>query len=554
SNIMLIDEQGVARIASHRGYAEHGMGDAADQAALVVADVSSFVRMVETGQPCLKRDIYADPEWAHVEGLSAIASYLGAPIMIEGEVIGFINLDSMQRNYFTDDKVERLGALADQAAIAIRNARLYQARLDRTKRLNLLNQITRAGLSEEDRDNLLRRLADLAARIIESSAAYITLWDEASRTVNRGAASGHFHQDYLQMGPVSADSEPTFTAHVLSTGAVTTFNNLQDTEFSWQPDLSEGHFQNVLAAPLIAGERKLGALIISFGDAHSFRQEEIAWCRQAAELIALAIARSKAHDELEERVTARTSELFEANTQLRQLTRVKDEFVSNVSHELRTPIASIKLYHHLLVTQPEKSPKYLAHLARETSRLEHTIEDLLQLSRLDQDRMEFDPVAFDLRGVAIEYVEDRRSLADQHMLRLHYQHRDDQALVFGDRMLLGQAVSILLTNALNYTPSGGEIVLGTSHDVQSGNPYWGIYVEDSGPGVPSFERERIFDRFYRGRVGRKSGRPGTGLGLSIVQEIVRLHQGSVAVEGAPDAGARFTIWLPGLGETNEQNN
>jgi signal transduction histidine kinase len=251
-------------------------------------------------------------------------------------------------------------------------------------------------------------------------------------------------------------------------------------------------------------------------------------------------------DTLEERVAERTAELEAANDHLRTLSRVKDEFVSNVSHELRTPITSIKLYHGLLTHKPEERDAYLPVLARETERLERLIEDLLTLSRLDQERVEFHSTPVDLNALVQAYTSDRTVLAASREVSLTFEQERDLPQIEADPSLLGQVLSILLTNAFSYTQKGGQVVVSTHQRQTDGQLWVGFSVSDTGPGIPPEEQEQLFTRFFRGRVGRQSGVSGTGLGLAIAKEIVDRHQGQIKIEstGKPGQGTTFSVWLP----------
>ncbi len=258
--------------------------------------------------------------------------------------------------------------------------------------------------------------------------------------------------------------------------------------------------------------------------------------------------------ELEQRVRERTAqleaanrELEAANARLQTLSRVKDEFVSNVSHELRTPITNFKLYLSLLALRPEKQDTYIVTLERETARLANLIENLLVLSRLDQDRQTIDLTTLDLNALINEYVTDRSLLAENSGLALAFDAASALPAVQADANLIGQVVSILLTNALNYTPAGGQVTVSTRTCHFDSRPWIGFSVDDTGPGIPSDEQEQLFTRFFRGRTGRASGIPGTGLGLAIVKEIIDRHQGRIEVErkSAPNQGTTFSVWLPG---------
>jgi PAS domain S-box-containing protein len=251
-------------------------------------------------------------------------------------------------------------------------------------------------------------------------------------------------------------------------------------------------------------------------------------------------------EHLEELVEKRTAELRAINEQLIILSSVKDTFVTNVSHELRTPIASLKLYAYLMDRRPEKREIYIASLKRETSRLEKLIEGVLLLSRLDQRRVNVNPELFDLNDLAHEYLIDRTPLAESNQLTLMLDPTPDLPRAKADRQLLGEILSILLTNAFSYTPAGEKVIISTVTAGDGDEQWLGFSVTDSGPGILPDEQKHMFERFYRGKAARDSGTPGTGLGLAIAKEIVELHHGRIEVhsDGKPGHGAKFSVWLP----------
>jgi signal transduction histidine kinase len=257
-------------------------------------------------------------------------------------------------------------------------------------------------------------------------------------------------------------------------------------------------------------------------------------------------ALQKYRDHLEELVEQRTAELNAANEHLRELSRVKDEFVSNVTHELRTPITSLKLHQYLITADAARFDEHLAVIKRETDRLATIIDALLHLSRLDQGRVPFDPVPVSLNKLAAQYVADRAPLAERRGLSLHFEGALISPVVQADERLLGQALSILLTNALNYTPGGGQVTISTATCAKDERIWGTLAVSDTGPGVTPEEQPHLFERFFRGKVGLASGAPGTGLGLALAKEIIDLHEGRIGVANAshPATGATFTIELP----------
>ncbi len=250
--------------------------------------------------------------------------------------------------------------------------------------------------------------------------------------------------------------------------------------------------------------------------------------------------------QIERTLQERTRQLEAANQELEVLSRVKDEFVSNVSHELRTPVQNIRLLQNLIAKRPERTDAYLLSLERETQRLSDLIESLLTLSRIDlgQAPLKLGPV--DLNSLLSEYLTDRQTLANQLHLTLEAHLDPNAPQIEADRSLIGQVFSIMLTNAVHYTPAGGLISVSTDTRIVQDKHWVGFNISDTGPGIMEQDRPHIFERFYRGQAGRNSHVAGTGLGLAIACEIVAKHGGQIEVQANDRAksGASFSVWLP----------
>jgi two-component system sensor histidine kinase/response regulator len=318
-------------------------------------------------------------------------------------------------------------------------------------------------------------------------------------------------------------------------------------------NLKSAGLRAVVNAPLFYDSELIGSLNIAGDQPSQYSQSDIDIINMLATQLAIAIRQARLFEqiqghteELEQRVRERTSELTGANQRLLALSKIKDEFVANVSHELRTPITSLKLFHELITEQPEKYDDYIATINRETDRLEYLIEDLLTLSRIDQNRMLFSPEPVYLNEIAREFVVDRRPLAKSRSLSLEISLMPNLPTIAADPNLIGQVLSILVTNALSYTQKGGKVTVGTNMKQEAGFNYACIFVGDNGPGIPPEDIQLLFTRFFRGKAGRESGESGTGLGLAIAKEIVDLHQGRIEVEsnGIPGEGSLFTLWFP----------
>ncbi len=488
-------------------------------------------------------DTSTDPSWLPIPEAPPIGSWIGAALRVKGRLIGNLNVDRVEVNAFSPDTGETVLAFANQAAVAIENARLYRESQEQIKRLALLNEITRIGTATLNMNELLETLADTAGQIVGGDGCYITFWDPVKFLTIPMAASGPMRGMYPSQKPTGRES-PTLTRWVLELGRPIAVDDVFHSEYVDGAIAEKYPTRSMLALPLTADRRDLGALLIGYNQPHHFEEDEIQWAEQAAELISLAIAKAQAYSRLEERVEQRTEELKQANQKLTLLTQHKDEFVANVSHELRTPITSIKLYHHLLKSSPEKFESYMERLDRETERLEFIIEDLLRLSELDRDEMQLNALPTDLNSLASLYVTDRQPVAQERSLLLSFNPDSSLPPVAIDQMLVGQALSVILTNALNYTPPGGSVAVATQQLPLVGENWAIISVRDTGPGIPAEEQPMLFQRFYRGRVGKDSRTEGTGLGLAIAREIVERHGGRIEVISEEGKGATFSIWLP----------
>jgi signal transduction histidine kinase len=224
----------------------------------------------------------------------------------------------------------------------------------------------------------------------------------------------------------------------------------------------------------------------------------------------------------------------------RALKRHEDDFLTVIGHELRTPLTSLRLYHELLAARPERLPEYMKVLQRETGRLIRITETLLDVSRLDQEEAPGREGAISLAAAVTEAVgEIAGEIAASNVL-LSVDVPQDLPPVWGDRVSLVWLISILLDNAANYTPGGGQIDVQATLEANEANKRCVLLrVVDTGLGLSAADMERAFDRFYRGTAARATNLPGTGLGLDIARSLAERVGGTVTLE-SPGMGAGTT--------------
>jgi two-component system sensor histidine kinase SenX3 len=226
----------------------------------------------------------------------------------------------------------------------------------------------------------------------------------------------------------------------------------------------------------------------------------------------------------------------------RRTETVRRDFVANISHELKTPIGALGLLAETIRDEPD--PEIVERLADrmivEADRLSRTVDDLLELSRIEfGDDAEFGTVA--VLSVVAEADSRISSAADQADIRVRVDVEADVA-VEGDQRQLVSAVFNLLDNAVKYSQAGSEVVVEAVDDRDDGVVR--LYVTDHGVGVPRRDLDRIFERFYRVDRARSRETGGTGLGLAIVRHVASNHGGDVQVDSTEGVGSTFTLVLP----------
>ena len=230
-------------------------------------------------------------------------------------------------------------------------------------------------------------------------------------------------------------------------------------------------------------------------------------------------------------------------TELKELDRLKSEFVSTASHELRGPLTSVAMSVSLLreSTAGKLGPREVSLLRaaeEELQRLRELVSDLLDLSRLESGRVDLSLVTVSPVAIIERAVELLREQAAQARLRLETRLPDSLPDVKVDAARITWVLTNLLGNGVRYTPAGGRIEVSA---VTAGR-HVQVSVRDTGAGIPAGEQDRIFDKFARLEGG--GGTEGTGLGLAICREIVRAHGGTIWVESEPAKGSTFTFTVP----------
>jgi len=226
-------------------------------------------------------------------------------------------------------------------------------------------------------------------------------------------------------------------------------------------------------------------------------------------------------------------------TDLRKLERVRRDFVANVSHEFRTPLTAIQGFSETLLggamNDPQNRDRFLGIILEHARRLARLTDDLLMLSKMDADRLELEIRRLPVEQLVAGCVETAQPRAVEKDLRLSVNLGKNLPEIAGDRRRLTEVLQNLIDNAIQYTPAGGQIIVGA----EAKDSEVVITVSDTGIGIPQADQPRIFERFYRVDVARSREVGGTGLGLSIAKHLMEAHGGRLWVESEVGNGSQF---------------
>ena len=490
--IELIDEHDQFYLAAQRGYPDP---DRARYSTRYVTGPTQRQRW-QHESVFVVSDTATDPRWLKMPEFDFIRSRVGVWLRVRNRTLGVLNVDSRAPNAYDANAVDTIVAFAHQAAIAFENARLSAA--------------------------IREQAADLSVRVDERTA-------ELERERRRLQAILDAAGEGILFTDTHGVIEYINPAIERLTG-YTRAEVLGQTARLWKSGRTPAAVYEQMWRTIGRGEIWIG---------------EVVNRHKAGRLYDCALAIAPLRDAADQIVGY--VGIQRDVTHRKELDRLKDQFVSNVSHELRTPLANVKLYLSLLERgRSEKREQYMQTLQRETARLENLIEGLLDISRLDLGATPIRTLAAQLDPVLTPLIADRAQLAAQRGLTLDYRPHANLPPVLIDPDLLAQVISNLLGNAINYTPADGTITIQTAVVcAEDQSPRWVIAaIQDTGPGISAADRPHIFERFYRGEAGRRSGAPGTGLGLAICKEIIERMNGRLTVESEPGQGATFTAWLP----------
>ncbi len=481
---------------------------------------------------------------------SGICSTIIVPLKSKEIRIGGLAIASKQIHHWTEEEIALVEAIGREVGSAAERAKLFEETSIRLDELEAVNKVSKSLRLAQSLQQMLPLLMDETLKILGVKAGAIWLLNSERGKLVQSIGRGWC----TQLANLELERDESLPGKVFTTGDIYFSHDVaQDALTSPAMRSLVPKECSAICLPIHSDQEPIGVLFASTHLPHEFTIENAHLLVTLTEIAGNAIHRTRLNEQLvdhaadlEIRVTERTSELQSALQKAQAADQLKSEFIINVNHELRTPLTNLVLYYQMLRTQPNiKSGERLDVIGRELQRLRTLIEELLNLSRFDLGQIKPQFVPCNLNALIQTLIDDRRSLAEERGLTLNTDLQTTLKSVWMDEPTITQAVSNLLTNAMNYTLKGGSILVTTSTELRGTERWVCFKVQDTGRGIDEKDLPHLFERFYRGKAGHESGAPGTGLGLAIVKQVVDIHHGQINVtNGVGGHGAIFTVWLP----------
>jgi signal transduction histidine kinase len=461
---------------------------------------------------------------------------LAVPLLRGSQALGSILLRRKEVRPFSRKQIALLGTFADQAAIAIENARLFNETKEGLLQQTAISEILRViSNSPTDVQPVLDVVAQRAAEICEASDARIFLVREGRVLHVAGFGSVPVTINVGEAMPLDRSTIAGRAIVDRTEVHIEDMSEVSPTEFSLGHEIQRrSGYRTALAVPMLHEDRASGSILIRRMEVRPFSEKQIALLKTFANQAAIAIDNVRLFHELQEK-----------NAQVEAVSRHKSEFLANMSHELRTPLNAILGFSEVLGERyfgelNDKQDEYVKDIRGSGEHLLSLINDILDLSKVEAGKMELELSEFDLTAALKNVVTLVKERAQRHGITVSVNLASGLDAIRADERKLKQIMLNLLSNAVKFTPDGGAITVVAKQVGQMVE----IAVSDTGAGIAPEDLPTVFEEFKQ--VGSDSARKaeGTGLGLPLAKKFVELHGGEIRVESEPGAGSTFTVLLP----------
>lgn len=494
-------------------------------------------RAVKSGEGILSSNAQEDARFSDQTSVVGyqLRSIMCAPLRVRGTTLGAVYVDNrLFSGVFEKDDLGLLVTFANQAAIAIENARLFtqtdQALARRVEELSLFQRIDQQLNRSLELNQVLSLSLNWAIALTNAAGGSIGLFEELDSEDSEAANLGT--RQVLRLMVFRGEEEHSESRlvpldHPIVRRITKDKRSVLSRDVSAEESVDGTPASVQLAVPIVQDGEITGLITLETQQNVEINREDIAFVERLADRAAVAIKNAK---------------LYEA---IHAANKAKSDFISLVAHELRVPMTSIKGYTDLMnagLAGPlsDQQKQFLEVIRRNLTRMSSLISDLSDINHIESGRMKFDRKPFDLREVVADVADSLRERISTRQQTLQIDIEDELPLVFADATRIGQVVSNLMSNANKYTPEGGEIVVRAWPNGRSAY----VSIQDNGLGISEEDQQKLFTQFFRAEDKAVREQPGWGLGLSIVRRMVEAQDGEITFESKLGAGSTFTFTIP----------
>ncbi len=490
-------------------------------------------RAATTGQGILTNNAQEDERFSAQESVIGfqLRSIMCTPLRARGRVIGAVYVDNkLFSGVFKDDDLELLATFANQAAIAIDNARLFtqtdQALARRVEELSIFQRIDQQLNQSLDLNVVLSSALDWAMALTAADSVSIGLLEETEEEeqILQLLVNTNIDDEEQRIVPVT---HPVVAQVLSEKGAIFTQNATQAQSIDGSPAAEQ------LSVPILRNERVMGLITLESQTGGAINKEDKEFVMRLADRAAVAIENARLY-----------GAIAAAN-------RAKSDFVSIVTHELRLPMTSIKGYTDLMLRGmtgelSEQQRQFMEVIARNLARMNVLISDLSDINRMESGRMEFELSTFDIRDVVADVTDSMQERIANREQTLSVNIAPEVTAVYADPRRINQILTNLVSNANKYTPDGGNVQI----QIVQEHGYTQVAIIDSGIGISAEDQAKLFTQFFRAEDESVRQQAGWGLGLSIVKKMVEAQGGEIWFQSKLGEGSTFAFTIPSAAMEN----
>ncbi len=539
-NIMLIDDDGyTTRIHQHRGY-ESGIETLQQDVVFDYRISPILTESVVASAPHTMSNVRTNNDLNRQHLNKSNDAFATISIIADNKPIGFINIDCLRPNVFTPELTNRLQIFGQQAALAIKNAQLYEQTRQQAEELK--SRISSMMITQQvykdigysiDSDTLLQLILDAALRISRADVGYVALMrDNSLHLANSYGNYNLAHLENILTNKSGIINQTIAGKHILVMQVPNPLESAYD-EVSAQIALP------IFTVDTNGVEHLYGVVVLETKNPSRFTEDRL----QLLELICDRAAIALQNVELVNRVRDRADELEILYAKVSYLEKFKTDMIRVAAHDLKNPLGVIRNYLTMLIDSPELEldlDKVYPSMLRSAERMLQIVQNFLSMDRIEKAAKLQTMAPFDLSAVVQSALEEFMPRASQKEQWVDVLLPHEACIVRGDSAQIYEAVSNFISNAIKYTPNNGHIAV----ILEAYKDYAQLEITDNGFGIPEENQANLFQPFYRSQTAETSSIEGTGLGLHLTKTIIEQQDGEIIFSSIYHQGSTFGFKIP----------